>query len=464
MQDHVQKGRLRRFARIAHVAARTTGDLLAAEAKKRLLKSEEEHAEQLLQPTAHRLVKVLGELKGAATKIGQFVSLVDQDTFPEEARRILARLMSQTPHRMAYEAAAAMVARELGAPPEELFDAFSQEPFASASMGQVHAARMPDGREVVVKIQFPGVEGSIESDLKNVGVLAKGLSLAGSALDGREYVEEIAETLRRELDYFEEHRQLEAYRAAVQPWERIVVPQVVEERSARRVITLERLMGPTVLEFAQDPESPAERRYDVACRLLEAVYGPFLRERLIHADPHPGNYIVLPEGRLGVLDFGATKRLSLHFGLAYWHLIARTLAGECVKIAPLLTLAGFQLTGESGATEAWLRGLADIVERPVHASEYDWDRCRIAADCKDLIARNVTMAIRCRAPREGVMFYRAVAGLAGDFRMLKARGDFRAPSLRLVAEALRVVSPDMRRAASELFGSEAVVELLRRAG
>jgi predicted unusual protein kinase regulating ubiquinone biosynthesis (AarF/ABC1/UbiB family) len=442
MDDHVPGGRIRRFAKFASAAALTAKDLLAAEARLRL-GADPVKTEAALVPAAARLVAVLGELKGAATKLGQFLSLVDQDTFPEEARRVLARLLSQTPHRMTREMAGEVIARELGAPPEELFCEFSEEPFAAASMGQVHAARLRDGREVAVKIQYPGVERSIEADLKNVGLLLRGLSFASDLLDGRAYLDEIAATLRRELDYREEARQLEEYRAAAAPWRGLAVPEVMGELTTERVITLERFRGPTLLDFAQDERTPEEARFHVASRLVEAIWGPFLRERLIHADPHPGNYIVLADGRLGVLDFGATKRLSAPFVRAYWIMVEAALAGGRAPIFDLLLGAGFDIQGDRAALDAWLHGLAEICERPIRRSFYDWEACRIAADCRDHFARHMGLALRCRAPAEGIMFYRAAAGAAGDFRLLRAKGDFRSVLADLVRRARETRAPEL---------------------
>jgi predicted unusual protein kinase regulating ubiquinone biosynthesis (AarF/ABC1/UbiB family) len=456
MTDHVQGGRFRRFAKFATAAALTAKDLVAAGAKRRLLGDGDAAAiDAPLEQTAARLVAVLGELKGAATKLGQFLSLVDQDTFPEEARKVLGRLLSQAPHRMTRDQAAEVVARELGRPPEELFAEFSEAPIAAASMGQVHAARLPSGREVVVKIQYPGVEKSIESDLANVGLLARGLALGGALLDGRSYLEEIAATLRRELDYREELRQLAEYREAARPWlDRLAVPEPVEPLCAARVLTLERLRGPTLLEFAQDESRSPEARLDVAVRLVEAIWGPFLRERLIHADPHPGNYIVLEDGRLGVLDFGATKRLSVPFAIAYWRMVKAALAGGRADILRLLTAAGFEMRGDPAELDVWLHALAEICERPIRCDHYDWHACRIAADCRDHFARNVGTMLRCRAPAEGVMFYRAAAGAAGDFRLLRAKGDFRGALRRLAAKAEANLEPALREAGGpDLFSA-----------
>jgi predicted unusual protein kinase regulating ubiquinone biosynthesis (AarF/ABC1/UbiB family) len=445
-EDHVEGGRFKRMARLAGVAARTTRDILAAKAREKLTGANESDLAASLQPTAERLVEVLGELKGAATKLGQFAALVDQDTLPAEARKALTRLMNQTPQRMTFAQVDGVVERELGAKTSSLFAHFEPEPLASASMGQVHAATTHAGQDVVVKIQFPGIDKAIESDLRNVSMIAKTLSIAGNLLDGRAYTDELAATLRRELDYRQEVQQADAFRAAVEPWPELVIPRALLELSSERVLTLERLRGPTLLEFTQDPDAPADRRLAVAQHLMTATWGPFLRARLVHADPHPGNYIVLPDGRLGVLDFGATKLLSVPFTTAYWSILDACFEGRRADLLALLESAGFHIQGDRVKVGSWLDELGDIVERPLRADDYDWGACRMTPDIIALKQKHLLAMLRFRAPEESLMFYRAAAGVAGDLRMLKARGDFRASMLKLRDTARATLTPEMAKA------------------
>ncbi len=436
MADHVSGNRFARMARLATAAARTTRDVLTAKAREKLGGNEAKIAESL-QPTAAHLVEVLGELKGVATKLGQFAALVDQDTLPEEVRKGLTRLLNQAPQRMNAPTVRAVIAAELGQPVATLFRQFDDEPLAAASMGQVHGAVTADGQDVVVKIQYPGVGAAIESDLKNVGLLARALSMGGEMLDGRGYTEEIAATLRRELDYCQEVVQLQAFAQAVAPWPDLVVPNAVVGLSSTRVLTLERLHGPSLLQVAQDPDVSQERRNELGHQLMRAAWGPFLSRRLIHADPHPGNYVVMADGRLGILDFGATRVFSLPFVRAYWRVIGARRRSEPLDILELLESAGFELRGDDRPrARIWLDELSEIVERPIQRDHYDWAQCRISSDVRDLARKHALTALKVRAPDESVMFYRAIAGISGDLRMLRAAGDYRT-SLMAVADVAR---------------------------
>src|SRR5213082_2134108 len=144
--DHVPSGRLRRLSRLAYLTARTTGDLLAAQARRKLAGGDVSHDD--LRKAGERILATLGELKGAALKLGQALAM-DPDALPEEARTVVARLLSQAPQRMEFAQVAEVVRGELGRYPDDLFAQFEREPLAAASLGQVHAARLQDGKEVV---------------------------------------------------------------------------------------------------------------------------------------------------------------------------------------------------------------------------------------------------------------------------------------------------------------------------
>jgi predicted unusual protein kinase regulating ubiquinone biosynthesis (AarF/ABC1/UbiB family) len=425
--DHVQTGRLRRLSRLAYLTARTTGDLLAQQARRKLAGADGAD----LRRAAERILGTLGELKGAALKLGQALAM-DPDALPAEARAIVARLLAQAPQRMAFEQVAAVVRAELGGSPDELFARFDREPLAAASLGQVHAARLKDGREVVVKVQYPGVDRALESDLDNAAVLVRGLSLTGAAaLDGRPYYDELRKALLRELDYVQEAQQCRAYAEAARSYPELAVPEVIEDRSALRVLCLTRLQGPHLLEVIES-KPPPEERFRVGRLLIFAIWGPFYAARRIHGDPHPGNFLVLPDGRMGVLDFGATKLLSEPFAETYRSFLEANASGKrALEVGPALQRAGFRFLGDD-VEEAYefCQKLADIVERPIQSDEaYDFGDDAMVKDVRRLVQSHPRMALTIRPPPEAILFYRAATGLAHDLRLLGARGRFR-PVLR----------------------------------
>ena len=420
--DHVQGGRLRRLSRLAYLTARTTGDLLAHQARRTFGGDSNPD----LSKAAERILGTLGELKGAALKLGQALAM-DPDALPAEARRIVARLLAQAPQRMAFEQVAEVVRAELGGAPDDLFASFDREPLAAASLGQVHGARLRDGRDVVVKVQYPGVERALESDLANAAVLVRGLSLTGEALDGRPYYDELRSSLLRELDYLQEAEQCRAYATAARDYPELAVPDVVADRSSRRVLCLTRLRGPHLLEVIES-HAPEEERFRVARLLVLAIWGPFYAARRVHGDPHPGNFLVLSDGRLGVVDFGSTKLLSEQFAATYRSFLEANASGKrAIQVGPALRRAGFRFLGDN-PEEAYefCQKLADIVERPIQTDEpYDFGADPMVRDVRRLVQANPKMALAIKPPAEAILFYRAATGLAHNLRLLEARGRFR---------------------------------------
>jgi len=423
--NHVPSGRLRRLSRLAYLTARTTGDLLAAQARRKLSGNDLPHDD--LRKAGERILATLGELKGAALKLGQALAM-DPDALPEEARSVVAKLLSQAPQRMEFAQVREVIQEELGAAPEKLFAEFDPVPMAAASLGQVHAARLHDGREVVVKVQYPGVDKALQSDLRNAEFLVRGFALTGSSsLDGRPYYEELRTSLMRELDYAQEAAQCEAYRKAAARYPELVVPEVVAERSTRRVLCLERLRGQLLIEFIESRASD-EERFRVARLMVFAIWGPFYATRLVHADPHPGNFLVMPDGRLGVLDYGATKLLSEKFAAVYRVFLEYNAEGRVhPDVGPMLKKAGFRFLGddEEDAFE-FCQMMADIVQRPIASEQFDFAADGLVSDLRRVFRQQPGLALSIKPPPEALLFYRSAAGLAQDLRLLKARGPFRA--------------------------------------
>lgn len=295
MAKKLPTGRLSRIAQMAKVGLRTGRSLLLADDGR---------------AAAQQAAEVLGGMRGLATKAGQMLSYVD-GLVPEAQRaayeEALAKLQTQATVS-APDAVRRVIESELGEPPERLFAEFSDTPLASASIGQVHRATLHDGRAVAVKVQHPGIEAAVEADLRNAGALTPLAKLIGPAsLDIDGAVGEVHKRFREELDYGLEANwqarfaQLHAHDPS------IVIPAVVPERSARRVLTSEFVQGRTLAEVGALEEAQRGAYAEVLWRF---VFRGNLVGQMFNADPHPGNYLFLPEGRIAFLDFGCVQPLA----------------------------------------------------------------------------------------------------------------------------------------------------------
>lgn len=250
------------------------------------------------------------EAGGVFVKLGQLLA-GRADLLPAEVRREFSRLQEQVAPADA-AAVKQLVETELGAPLDEVFAAFELEPIAAASIGQAHAARLQDGTDVIVKVQRPGIDAVVEDDLATTRWLARmaerrtawGRSYGVAAL-----ADEFAHALREELDFRAEARNVREAALALADQPGVVVPHVYTEVSTRRVLVLERVAGDALsdLPARRDLADDARKLGDA---LLRAVVAPMIAGERFHADPHPGNVRVLPDGRLALIDFGATGRLD----------------------------------------------------------------------------------------------------------------------------------------------------------
>ncbi len=313
-------GRVRRTTVPAALALRTAASTAAAQARafaNRDATARDALLDERLVAAAERTAAVMGDMKGAVMKVGQLLSFVDVDLVPEQYRTALAALQADAPP-MPLELVRDVVTAELGAPPEAVFDWFSPEPIAAASIGQVHLARLDDGAgdelELVVKVQYPGVAEAIEADLANSALISLVVTLVQRALgglvpkvDARAVVEEIRDRIGEELDYRieAENQAMFAELWAGEP--RINVPAVVPELSAERVLTMEYV---DAMRWSAAVQQPVELRNRWGEAIALFVFGSLYRHHVFNADPHPGNYLFHEDGTVTFLDFGCVKRFD----------------------------------------------------------------------------------------------------------------------------------------------------------
>ena len=296
-----------RTAQLARVGGRT-GTAYAFHRARRVFADAERRSEldtEFELRTAGQIAETLGNMKGAMMKLGQMVSYLDAG-MPPHVRDALAQLQADAPP-MSAELAAGVIESELGSRPESLFAEWDPVPIASASIGQVHRAITRDGIAVAVKVQYPGIDDAIESDLGSADLVFGGLGMMFPGLESGPIVEEIRERIVEELDYRLEAENQRFFADAFRTHPFIHVPDVVDELSAQRVLTTELAEGvrfDEMLTWCQDERDLA------AETIFRFVFHSLYRLLAFNGDPHPGNYLFRPDGHVVFLDFGMVKRFT----------------------------------------------------------------------------------------------------------------------------------------------------------
>ena len=287
--------RLGRFARLAAMGVRTGASMLV---------------DRKGGAAADHAAEVLGNLRGLAAKVGQMASYVDGLVPEQQAPAFEASLKALRAHapRSSPAAIRALVEQDLGAPIDANFIEWDDVPLASASIGQVHRARLKDGREVAVKVQHPGIARAVESDLANVSLLGSFVDvLGGKRFEAGAMLEVMRTRFREELDYVHEAESLRGFARLHAGDPTVIVPALVEPCCAGRVLTTELALGATFEEAcaASEPE-----RQQWARTLWRFVFKGTLVGGLLNADPHPGNYIFHDGGRVTFLDYGCIQSIQ----------------------------------------------------------------------------------------------------------------------------------------------------------
>ncbi|MFA6147461.1 MAG: AarF/ABC1/UbiB kinase family protein [bacterium] len=256
---------------------------------------------------ALELFGTMGYLRGAVMKIGQLLANLPA-VVPEEVAEVLAALHFEAPS-MHYSIVRELFLDEFGCEPEEMFASFDRQAFSAASLGQVHLARLPSGENVAVKIQYPDIARTIRADLRNLRILLQPMRLSGDWQPMLDTLADVERMLLMETDYDQEARSCREARSLFTPDDGIVVPKVYDAYSGKRVLTTEYLPGRHLREYLAT--NPGQEERDRFTRLLVlATMRPFYRTHRLFADPHPGNFLFMDDGRLGILDFGCVRTLS----------------------------------------------------------------------------------------------------------------------------------------------------------
>lgn len=412
----------KRFFELAKMTASVAGNYTRSKVGS-LFQSEEDgkasHA-AAQRKNGEIVAETLGNLKGAAMKIGQMAS-VATDVLPDEIAEPLEALQKDAPP-MGFEVVAEQIERELGARPEILFDDFDPTPFASASIGQVHRAVTDDGRQVVVKVQYPGVDDSVGTDISQ---LKMALKLSGFVDKGRRRAfeslfDEIEKRLEEELDYTNEAENVRLFRRIHADDDFVILPEVVGERSAKRVLTLTQVTGDSLQE-ARDSYSWEQK--DAVGESLFRMFGAQLyREGIIHADPNPANFAFRPDGRVVLYDYGCVKKLTPEKVEVYAAVVRAGLEGDVdMTVEAMQQLGALNPDGPEVPEEVWQTFRHIFMEPVLEQEHYDYGDAEIYARLKANKDIFIKYNRAFQPPPGGVYVDRTVVGIHNILRKLEAQ-------------------------------------------
>lgn len=376
---------------------------------------------------AKRIAATMTQLRGPLMKVGQLLS-THAEALPEEMVELLAPLQTSAPP-MRYETIREVLALDLGAPPEALFADFGREAVAAASLGQVHRARLPDGTDVAVKIQYPGAVASVEGDLENIHLatkMVKGLLsdlLGQSRFDVTPFAEELAEHLVQETDYCREAYNAKLLRALLEDDPELLVPRVHDSHSGLRVITYDWIEGEP-LAFALEHEDRAIRER-VVLQLQRAFWLQFFGGGLLHADPHPGNFKILADGRLGILDYGCVKIFEEPFLRAFGEMMHAEMEGDEERLRDVFVELGLMDDRESDREFEDMERVAAYFSAGVREDAvFDFGAFDYTAAGRELIAHFLGRRRPPPAQRDFLFLSRVVLGYYEYFSRAEAKMNF----------------------------------------
>jgi predicted unusual protein kinase regulating ubiquinone biosynthesis (AarF/ABC1/UbiB family) len=305
VNKNAKRSTIARGFQLGKLGLSLVGSYLGYQAQNFLLGEGEHRKARFHRQASRRVRDELGALKGAAMKLGQILSMQSK-ILPEEALRELAALQMSAP-AMHASLARAQFKAALGKHPEDLFREFDAEPFAAASLGQVHRATTPQGDKVAVKIQYPAIRSAIENDfslLRSATLPGQWTGHVPTAL-----VDELQRGILEETDYRHEADNIDFFRERLKGLTYLTIPRVYRDLSTDRVLTMSYIEGETLGDFLKR-KPPAATRNLIGERLIEMQNTQLHCLKAVHADHHPGNYLFRPDGRIGLVDFGSVKRIT----------------------------------------------------------------------------------------------------------------------------------------------------------
>ncbi|RMI35788.1 AarF/ABC1/UbiB kinase family protein [Nocardia stercoris] len=436
MSDIVRR-RSSRNAKLAKIPLGIAGRAAVGFGRKLVGGDRTEINAELNEKAAAQLFAVLGELKGGAMKFGQALSVMEAavpDKMGVHYREALTKLQAQAPP-MPAATVHRVLAQQLGTGWRDRFQDFDDTPAASASIGQVHRATWSDGRAVAVKVQYPGADEALRADLKTLRRMGGTIASLLQASDVKPLLDEISERMEEELDYRIEADHQRAFAAGFAGHPRFLIPKVVA--SAPKVVVTEWLPDATPLsaiiaDGLADPEGTAQLRNRVAALLTEFHFTAPHTVGLLHGDPHPGNFMLMPDGRLAVIDYGLCGPMPDGIPAVLGQMVALLEDDRYEELTALLHEDGWVLPGKTVTAEeveAFLRPFLDPIRSDTFHVSRRWMQ-RVAGRATDINSPEIRTSWSLKLPAEHTMAVRVLMGSLG----IAAQLDAEVPFMRLIRE------------------------------
>jgi predicted unusual protein kinase regulating ubiquinone biosynthesis (AarF/ABC1/UbiB family) len=415
-----------RTAKLASLPLGVAGRAAAGWGRRLVGGNTDELSAQMMAKSAEQLFAVLGELKGGAMKFGQALSVFEAaipDEYAAPFRESLVKLQSAAPP-MSTPDMQRMLAEQFGRGWRSRFREFDEKPAAAASIGQVHRAVWRDGREVAVKVQYPGAEEALRSDLRQLSRMSRVLQPLVPGLEIKPLIAELRDRMEEELDYRDEANNQRTFAAAFEGDALVKVPRVVA--SAPRALVTEWVSGRKLSEVIR--AGTQEERDSVAVLLAEFLYSTPTRVGLLHADPHPGNFQALPDGRLMVTDYGAVARLPSGMPRPLTMMTKLAFENRPDDLLQLLRDEGFVRPDSPLPAEEAVAYLAPFTE-PLRTESFHFNRRWLQGQAErvgDLRSPQFNTGRELNLPPQYLLIHRVTMGTLGVLCQLDAHVPLRA--------------------------------------
>jgi len=426
----VEKGRLRRALKLGGLATRVTGSMIKAQIGKMSGRNADENLDSMASAAvenAQRIVDVMGQMKGAAMKIGQILSSDPDMIDPAFAER-LATLQREAPP-MDFVTLSAQIEEGLDQPIDAVFKFFDPEPLGAASIGQVHRGTLFDGREVAVKVQYPGVAESLESDLQNMATLIKLGRVIMTKERADAFVAEARAALLQETNYELEASNLTRFADYFADRPGVRVPRPIPEYVRPTVMVMEFVDGRPFDEAVNEIED-VDKRNLLATRFVETFVYMFHDLNVLHADPHPGNFMLDSDDNIVLLDFGCVRDFSAEMADSVLHMLDAYWTRDIRRLTRIAQKIGFGRDDTAPPEPDVFAEYLDMILEPLaNYGPFRFAEFKVHGRVRNFLRTHLTV-VRFVPPADLLMYFRVLAGMKGMMTRIDA-----AVELRQIAEA-----------------------------